>query len=186
MVFGKNCKSAFGEIQKHLEWFWKKHLRVHYVGTLLHGTKFESTRDTDEPLNLNSLLYRVALVDGTVVAETPEEGIELYVKKDALPKEIKTMKKGEKVRLIIQPQYAFGVEGRDSNKGFHFVLPSFVLNIDLEVVSFKPVIDVTGDAKVIKKVMKEGEGAWVANESASVTVEFWETVTCRTSSTENG
>ncbi|CAL2230524.1 unnamed protein product [Prunus armeniaca] len=164
MVFGKNCKSAFGEIQKHFEWFWKKHLRVHYVGTLLHGTKFESTRDTDEPLNLNSLLYRVALVDGTVVAETPEEGIELYVKKDD----------------------AFGVEGRDSNKGFHFVLPSFVLNIDLEVVSFKPVIDVTGDAKVIKKVMKEGEGAWVANESASVTVEFWETVTCRTSSTENG
>ncbi|CAB4263042.1 unnamed protein product [Prunus armeniaca] len=69
---------------------------------------------------------------------------------------------------------AFGVEGRDSNNGFHSVLPSSVLNIDLELVSFKPVIDVTGDAKVIKKVMKEGEGAWVANESASVTSKFIE------------
>ncbi|CAB4264135.1 unnamed protein product [Prunus armeniaca] len=142
MVFGKNCKSAFGEIQKHLEWFWKKHLRVHYVGTLLHGTKFESTRDTDEPLNLNSLLYRVALVDGTVVAETPEEGIELYVKKDALPKEIKTMKKGEKMPLVWRGE----IQTRD-----------FILSF-----------------QVIKKVMKEGEGAWVANESASVTGKFIE------------
>ncbi|KAL6296114.1 hypothetical protein ACE6H2_004256 [Prunus campanulata] len=209
---------------------------VHYVGTLLDGTKFESTRDRDEPLtiklgqgrvvkgldhgvvsmkkgeialftlpaelgygvvggggsvvpsnavvrfevelvswitvvdlskdggivkkiiekgernerpgDLDEVLvkYRVALVDGTVVAETPEEGIEFYVKDDA-----------------------FGVEGRDANNGFHSVPPCSVLNIDLELVSFKPVIDVTGDAKVIKKVLKEGEGAWVANESASVT-----------------
>lgn len=239
---------------------------VHYVGTLLDGTKFESTRDRDEPLTIklgqgrvvkgldhgvvsmkkgeialftlpaelgygvvggggsvvpsNAIVrfevelvswitvvdlskdggivkkiiekgernerpgdldevlvkYRVALVDGTVVAETPEEGIEFYVKDghfcSALPKAIKTMKRGEKVRLIVQPQYAFGVEGRDANNGFHSVPPSSVLNIDLELVSFKPVIDVTGDAKVIKKVLKEGEGAWVANESASVTVSY--------------
>ncbi|PQP93457.1 peptidyl-prolyl cis-trans isomerase FKBP62 [Prunus yedoensis var. nudiflora] len=239
---------------------------VHYVGTLLDGTKFESTRDRDEPLtiklgqgrvvkgldhgvvsmkkgeialftlpaelgygvvggggsvvpsnavvrfevelvswitvvdlskdggivkkiiekgernerpgDLDEVLvkYRVALVDGTVVAETQEEGIEFYVKDghfcSALPKAIKTMKRGEKVRLIVQPQYAFGVEGRDANNGFHSVPPCSVLNIDLELVSFKPVIDVTGDAKVIKKVLKEGEGAWVANENASVTVSY--------------
>lgn len=49
-----------------------------------------------------------------------------------------------------------------------------MLNIDTELVSFKPVIDVTGDAKVLKKILKEGEGAWTANEGASVTGKFIE------------
>lgn len=47
-----------------------------------------------------------------------------------------------------------------------------VLTIDLELVSFKPVIDITGDSKVYKKVLKEGEGASVADDGASVTSEF--------------
>ncbi|XP_021825477.1 peptidyl-prolyl cis-trans isomerase FKBP65-like [Prunus avium] len=115
---------------------------------------------------------------GTVVVGTPEEVIEFYVKDghfcSALPKAIKTMKRVEKVRLIVQPQYAFSMEGRDANNGFHSVPLSSVLNIDLVLVSFKLVIDVTGDAKVIKKVTKEEEGAWVANESASVTGKFIE------------
>lgn len=37
------------------------------------------------------------------------------------------------------------------------------------LVSFKPVTDVTGDAKVFKKILKEGEGASIANEGATVT-----------------
>ncbi|KAM0973335.1 hypothetical protein FF1_016692 [Malus domestica] len=228
---------------------------VHYVGTLLDGTKIESTRDGDDPLTIklgegrvvkgldyavvtmkkgeialftlpaelgydnaavrfevelvswirvvdlsrdggivkkivekgerNELpgdldevfvKYRAALADGTVVAETPEEGIEFYVKDGhfcpALPKAIKTMKRGEKAKLIVQPRYAFGEEGRDANEGFNSIPPSSVLNIDTELVSFKPVIDVTGDAKVLKKILKEGEGAWTANEGASVTVSY--------------
>ncbi|RXH72890.1 hypothetical protein DVH24_012574 [Malus domestica] len=208
---------------------------VHYVGTLLDGTKIESTRDGDDPLTIklgegrvvkgldyavvtmkkgeialftlpaelgydnaavrfevelvswirvvdlsrdggivkkivekgerNELpgdldevfvKYRAALADGTVVAETPEEGIEFYVKDGhfcpALPKAIKTMKRGEKAKLIVQPRYAFGEEGRDANEGFNSIPPS--------------------DAKVLKKILKEGEGAWTANEGASVTVSY--------------
>lgn len=34
----------------------------------------------EEVLLFNAVKYRAALVDGTVVAETPEEGIEFYVK----------------------------------------------------------------------------------------------------------
>lgn len=30
--------------------------------------------------NANTVKYRVELVDGTIVAETPEEGVEFYVK----------------------------------------------------------------------------------------------------------
>lgn len=238
---------------------------VHYVGTLLDGTKFDSTRDRGEPLNItlghgqvvtgldqgiitmkmgetsmftlppelgygaaglngvvppNSVVqfevqlvswitvvdvckdggiikkimekgernqvpgdldevlvkYRVVLDDGTVVAETPEEGFEFYVKDGhlclALPKAVRTMKRGEKAQLVVQPQYAFGEEGRDMSNGVHSIPPSSLLNIDVELVSFKPVIDITGDSKVLKKILKEGEGDVVANEGAAVTISY--------------
>lgn len=48
------------------------------------------------------------------------------------------------------------------------VPPDSVLSIDLELVSFKPVIDVTGNLGVLKKILKEGEGAHTANEGAAV------------------
>ncbi|PON65534.1 Peptidyl-prolyl cis-trans isomerase, FKBP-type [Parasponia andersonii] len=227
---------------------------VHYVGTLLDGTKFESTRDKGEPFNiklgqgqvtsgldhgiitltkgeialftlpsemgvvqfevelvswisvvdvskdggiikkiiekgdkieqpsdLDEVLvkYRVELVDGTVVAETPEEGIEFYVKDaaaghlcPAFSKAIMTMKIGEKAKLIVQPQYGFAEHGRDASEGVHSIPPSSILSIDVELVSFKPVTDITGDAKLIKKILKEGEGASVANEGATVTISY--------------
>ncbi|KAK0576333.1 hypothetical protein LWI29_015602 [Acer saccharum] len=237
---------------------------IHYVGTLLDGTKFDSTRDTDEPLTfklgsgevvagLNNgiatmrkgegalftfpselgfgveggngvppnsvvqfevelvswitvvdvsrdggiikkilnkglrdelpcdedevlVIYQVTLGDGTVVAKTPEEGIEFYVKDGhlcpALAKAILTMKKGEKVKLIVQPQYAFGEQGRDVNDGFQTVPPNSVLDFDLELVSFKSVIDVCGDSKVVKKILKVGEGGFTANEGATVTISY--------------
>lgn len=46
------------------------------------------------------------------------------------------------------------------------------INIDLQLVSFKPVVDVTGDSKVFKKILKEGEGGFPANEGATVTSEY--------------
>uniref|UniRef100_A0A2N9ENL6 peptidylprolyl isomerase n=1 Tax=Fagus sylvatica TaxID=28930 RepID=A0A2N9ENL6_FAGSY len=213
---------------------------VHYVGTLLDGTKFDSTRDRDEPLTIklghgevatelagrhgvvppNSVVqfevelvswiivvdvskdggiikkimekggrieqpgdldqvlvkYRVALDDGTIVAETLEEGVEFYVKDGhlcpALRKAIMTMKRGEKAKLVVHPQYGFGEEGRDASNGVHSIPPGSILNIDVELVSFKPVIDITGDSKVFKKILKEGEGAVIPNEGATVTISY--------------
>ncbi|XP_058725107.1 70 kDa peptidyl-prolyl isomerase-like isoform X3 [Vicia villosa] len=117
--------------------------------------------------------YRVALVDGTVVAETPEGGVEFYVNDGhvlpRLPKVIMTMTRGEKAELIFQPQYAFGETGREAGSGFHSIPPDSVLHVNIELVSFKPVINVTGDSMVIKKILKEGEGAFTANEGANVT-----------------
>ncbi|KAJ6730164.1 PEPTIDYL-PROLYL CIS-TRANS ISOMERASE [Salix viminalis] len=136
------------------------------------GEKHERPGDLDEVL----VKYQVALSDGTIVAKTPEEGIEFYVKDGhlcaALPKATMTMKRGEKVKLVVQPQYAFGQEGKDASDAIHPVPPNSTLQIDLELISFKPVIDVTGDAKVFKKIMKEGEGSLVANEGASVTISY--------------
>ncbi|RVX22417.1 Peptidyl-prolyl cis-trans isomerase FKBP65 [Vitis vinifera] len=179
-----------------------------------------------QPGDLDELLvkYKVKLVDDTIVAQTPEEGIEFYMKDGqfcpAMPKAIKTMKSGEKVKLIVQPQcmlpsiliinmlyhsfrsYAslillviwrfllqwlgkeqsacivmiiadgFGDVGRDAENEFPLIPPSSVLIIDLELVSFKPVIDVTGDSKVFKKILVEGANTIAANEGATVTVRY--------------
>ncbi|KAE8682803.1 Peptidyl-prolyl cis-trans isomerase FKBP65 [Hibiscus syriacus] len=136
------------------------------------GERNERASDLDEVL----VKYQVALVDGTIVAKTPEEGYEFYVKDghfcSALTKTTVTMKRGEKVKLIVQPKYAFGEKGKDTTDGFPSITPNSVLNIELELVSFKPVIDVTGDSKVFKKILKEGEGALVANEGAAVTISY--------------
>lgn len=67
---------------------------------------------------------------------------------------------------------AFGEEGRDANNGVHSIPPGSILNIDVELVSFKPVIDITGDSKVLKKILKEGEGAVIPNEGATVTSKY--------------
>ncbi|XP_060199316.1 peptidyl-prolyl cis-trans isomerase FKBP62-like isoform X1 [Lycium barbarum] len=128
--------------------------------------------DLDEVL----VRYEVRQLDGVTVAKTPEHGEEFYVKDglfcQALPKAIKTMRKGEKVNLIVQPQYASVDGGVDSENGVPSILPSSILSIDLELVSFKPVINVTGDLGVLKKILKEGEGTLTANEGASVTIRY--------------
>lgn len=136
------------------------------------GERNERPSDLDEVL----VKYQVTLAGGTIVAKTPEEGYEFYVKDGhlfpALTKAIVTMKRGEKVKLIVQPKYAFGDKGKEATDGFPSIPPNSVLNVELELVSFKPVIDVTGDSKVFKKILKEGEGALVANEGAAVTISY--------------
>lgn len=44
-----------------------------------------------------------------------------------------------------------------------------MLNIDVVLVSFKPVIDVVGDSKIFKKILRDGEGTSVADDGATVT-----------------
>eukprot|EP00983_Pelagomonas_calceolata_P085101 1156485-Pelagomonas_calceolata.AAC.3 len=47
---------------------------------------------------------------------------------------VKTMKEGEHVSLLIQPQYAYGALGRDG-----LVPPNAAVEVDLELVSWKKV-----------------------------------------------
>ena len=47
---------------------------------------------------------------------------------------------------------AFGEEGRDASNGVNSIPLGSILNIDVELLSFKPVIDITGDSKVLKKI----------------------------------
>lgn len=130
------------------------------------GEKWENPKDLDEVL----VKYEARLEDGTVVAKS--DGIEFTVQEGhfclALSTAVKTMKKGEKVLLTVKPQYGFGEKGKPASGDQGAVPPNATLDIDLELVSWKTVSNVTDDKKVIKKILKEGDGYERPNEGAVV------------------
>nr|AFK35673.1 unknown [Medicago truncatula] len=130
------------------------------------GEKWENPKDLDEVL----VKYEARLDDGTLVAKS--DGVEFTVKEGyfcpALPKAVKTMKKGEKVILTVKPQYGFDEKGKPAHGDEGAVPPNATLEITLELVSWKTVSEVTDDKKVIKKIVKEGEGYERPNDGAVV------------------
>lgn len=133
---------------------------------LKEGEKWENPKDPDEVL----VNYEVRLEDGKVVAKS--DGVEFTVSEGhycpAFSKAVKAMKKGEKVILLVKPQYGFGEKGKPAHGDEGAVPPNASLQITLELVSWKTVSDVTSDKKVIKKILKEGEGYERPNEGAIV------------------
>ncbi|XP_072973113.1 peptidyl-prolyl cis-trans isomerase FKBP62-like isoform X2 [Typha angustifolia] len=142
------------------------------VKKILSGGGDRQAGDLDEV----RVKYQVKILDGSVVAETPEEGLEFYVNEGhlcpALPKVLKTMKVGEKAVVTTQPQYAFGEEGKDAREGYPPIPSNATLRIDVELVSSKPVVDVTGDMKVLKKIMREGVGTRAPHEGETVRIRY--------------
>ncbi|CAL5005125.1 unnamed protein product [Urochloa decumbens] len=144
---------------------------------LKEGEKWENPKDPDEVLAILFLpvvKYEARLEDGTVVSKS--EGVE-FTDKDgyfcpALAKAVKTMKKAEKVLLTVKPQYGFGEKGRPATGEEGAVPPNAALLIDLELVSWKTVTEIGDDKKILKKVLKEGEGYDRPNEGAVVKVKI--------------
>lgn len=62
----------------------------------------------------------------------------------------------------------FGEKGKPASGDGGAVPPNAMLQINLELVSWKTVSSVTDDKKVIKKILKEGEGYEKPNEGAVV------------------
>ncbi|CAJ1921462.1 unnamed protein product [Sphenostylis stenocarpa] len=140
-----------------------------YKKILIEGDKWENPKDPDEVL----VKYEAHLENGKLVGKS--DGVEFTVREGhycpALSKAIKTMKKGEKVVLTVKPQYGFGEKGKPAQGDEVAVPPNATLQITLELVSWKTVSEVTND-KVIKKIIKEGEGYERPNEGASVKVKL--------------
>ncbi|KAK6940480.1 FKBP-type peptidyl-prolyl cis-trans isomerase domain [Dillenia turbinata] len=134
------------------------------------GEKWENPKDLDEVL----VNYEAQLEDGTLVAKA--DNAEFTVKDGcfcpALSQAVKTMKKGEKVNLTVKPQYGFGEKGKFASGAEGAVPPNATLQITLELISWKTVTEVTNDKKVIKKILKEGEGFERSNEGSVVKVKL--------------
>ncbi|KAI3806174.1 hypothetical protein L1987_22069 [Smallanthus sonchifolius] len=134
------------------------------------GEKWENPKDLDEVL----VNYEVRLEDGTLVAKS--DAVEFTVQDGhfcpALSKAVKTMKKGEKVILIVKPEYGFGEKGKPASGDEASVPANATLQITLELLSWNMVSNVTDDKKVVKKILKEGEGFERPNEGAVVQVKL--------------
>ncbi|KAI3676889.1 hypothetical protein L1987_86503 [Smallanthus sonchifolius] len=138
---------------------------------LTEGENWQTPKDPDEVL----VKYEARLDDGSLVSKSAE--IEFIVQDgcfcSALSRAVKTMKKGEKTLLTVKPQYAFGEKGREPEGDDECVVPpNTALQITLELVSWKTVSEVTSDNKVLKKILKEGEGYDRPNDGAVVQVKL--------------
>ncbi|XP_024404088.1 peptidyl-prolyl cis-trans isomerase FKBP62 isoform X2 [Physcomitrium patens] len=137
------------------------------------GKKWENPKDLDEVL----VKYEVRLQrHQTVVAKSPESGVEFTVKDGhfcpAIGQAVKTMLKGEKALLTVKPRYGFGEKGAAPSGDVKAIPSDAVLEIELELISWKVVEEVTDDKKVIKKILTAGEGYEKPNDGSTVKVRY--------------
>ncbi|CAH2080423.1 unnamed protein product [Thlaspi arvense] len=110
---------------------------------LKEGEQWQNPKDMDEVF----VKYVAWLEDGSLISKS--DGVEFTVRDDAF---------GEMGKL------ASGVECA--------VPPNATLQIDLELVSWKTVSEITKDKRVLKKIIKEGEGYECPNDGAIVQVKL--------------
>ena len=119
---------------------------VHYVGTLLDGTKFDSSRDRGDP-------FTFELGEGRVIKGW-DEGVA-------------TMAKGEVAVLTCEPQYAYGDRGAGPT-----IPPNSTLKFEVELLSWQSTKDLNGDGGVIKTVLQDGESWEQPKAEDEVRVEY--------------
>ncbi|XP_034692937.1 70 kDa peptidyl-prolyl isomerase-like [Vitis riparia] len=124
---------------------------------MTEGEGWATPKDGDEVL----VKYEVRLENGTEVSKC-DEGSEFHLGDDlpcpAISKAVKTMRRGEKAELSVRFSYGFKQIGNEVTRTDGAIPPNSNLIICLELISWKSVIDIMGDKKVLKKIMKAGEG----------------------------
>ncbi|XP_042157511.1 peptidyl-prolyl cis-trans isomerase FKBP4 [Oncorhynchus tshawytscha] len=118
---------------------------VHYVGTLLDGTPFDSSRERGEKFSFE-------LGKGQVIK--------------AWDLGVATMKVGEISQLICKPEYAYGTAGSPPK-----IPPNATLVFQVELFEFRGEDITEGeDGGIIRRIITKGAGYSKPNEGASVEV----------------
>ncbi|KAI3932960.1 hypothetical protein MKW98_029193 [Papaver atlanticum] len=119
--------------------------------------------------------YEARFEDQTLISKS-EEGVEFYVCDGylcpAIAKAVTTMRKGEKAELSVKFSYGIKQVGKDAFGSGFGVQSNQNMIIDLELISWKSVINVAEDKTIIKKILREGEGFDHPNEGSVVKVKY--------------
>lgn len=139
------------EIIRHGQQGWQKpepgdDVQMHYRGTLLDGTEFDSSYSRDAP-------FTFKLGDGKVI-----KGWDVVAK---------TMCKGEKAKVTLKPEYAYGAAGSPPK-----IPANATLVFEMELLSWTSMRDVFGDGRVIKSEIAAGEGWERPGKLAEVTIDI--------------
>ncbi|KAJ6408419.1 hypothetical protein OIU84_011684 [Salix udensis] len=136
---------------------------------IMEGEGWATPRDGDEVL----VKYEARLETGMLVSKS-EEGVEFHIGDGylcpALSRGVKTMRKGEKAELAVKLSYGFIQKGNLAPDIESNIPPDSSLTIQLELVSWRNVTAVTDDKKVLKKIVKAGEGFDRPTEGSRVKV----------------
>lgn len=137
------------EILRHGEQGWLKpekgdEVRMHYRGTLLDGTEFDSSYVRNTP-------FVFKLGEGKVIKGWDIVGL--------------TMCKGEKAKITLKSEYAYGESGSPPK-----IPPNATLVFEIELLSWASKRDVFGDGLVIKSEVESGVGWERPGKLAEVTV----------------
>jgi FKBP-type peptidyl-prolyl cis-trans isomerase len=119
-------------------------VRVHYVGKLLDGTVFDSSRDRGE-------FFKFKLGQSSVIKGW-DQGVA-------------TMKKGEVAVLTCKPEYAYGAEGSPPK-----IPPNATLEFEIELFDWEDFTVVTDGVK--KLVVKDGTGYAKPSDRSTVRVKY--------------
>ncbi|XP_026468354.1 peptidyl-prolyl cis-trans isomerase FKBP4 isoform X2 [Ctenocephalides felis] len=120
---------------------------VHYTGTLLDGTKFDSSKDRGQPFEFD-------LGKGQVIK--------------AWDLGVATMKKGEICVLTCQPDYAYGANGSPPT-----IPPNATLKFEVEMIDWKGEdLSSEKDESIVRLILTPGTGYDTPNDGALVDVKL--------------
>lgn len=137
------------EILKHGEQGWMKpedgdEVNMHYRGTLLDGSEFDSSYSRNTP-------FVFKLGEGNVIKGWDIVG--------------KSMTKGEKAKVTLKPEYAYGETGSPPK-----IPKNATLVFEMELLSWSSKRDVFGDGLVVKSELKPGDGWERPGKLAEITL----------------